>query len=121
MDFEKERQTRDTLNFEHYRVKAFEMAHLQDAGVVFGGFGHPVGLFEGGGDRLFDQNVDTRIEQRAGDLGVGFGRDSDDGGLNLTDDFVEIRSGARSEFLSDGLGASRIGIDYEFEGGAGIL
>ena len=49
-------------------VKAFQVTDLQDA-VTFRSEGNQfVGLFQGGGDGFFDQNVDSGFENGGGDL-----------------------------------------------------
>jgi hypothetical protein len=53
------------------RVEAFEVADLQHGPAALGRVDHPVGLFERARDRLLDEDVDARREQRAGDLAVG--------------------------------------------------
>ena len=51
-------------------VESFQMAGLQDAVVLRGEVDELVGLFEGGGERFFDEDIDASGKQRGGHGGV---------------------------------------------------
>jgi hypothetical protein len=56
------------------RVEAFEVADLKERAAALGRLNHPVGLFERARDGLLDEDVDARLQQLAGDVGVRLGR-----------------------------------------------
>jgi len=73
------------LHRQHGGVEALKMAGLQDA-FFLAGFDDAeevVGFSEGGGERLFDEQVEARLKQRRGYRVVVNGGDGDGGGVDL--------------------------------------
>jgi len=62
-------------------VEAFEVADLEDAVVLFGHGDEDVGLGGGGGEGLFDEEVESGGEEGGGGCGVVDGRDANAGGV----------------------------------------
>ena len=70
-------------------IEALQMSDLKNAPMAFGGVDQAVGFCEGGGDGLFDENIDTGFEQGTADLGVGNRGDGNDGGVHFPDNVAD--------------------------------
>src|SRR5581483_11956801 len=84
VDFEEKGNGGAQFQFDHGGVEALQMADLEDAGVALGGADQPGGGVKVGGNRLLDQNVDSRLEQRRRDLLMDRGGSRDDRGIHLS-------------------------------------
>ena len=78
------------------------MSDLQDAAVASGGVDQRGGRRQVGRDRLFDQDVDTGLEQPAADLFVGGGGDGDDGGIHFAGQVAGIGERLRADLSGGG-------------------
>ncbi|HLZ97274.1 MAG TPA: hypothetical protein VKP66_04955 [Steroidobacteraceae bacterium] len=121
VDFEKQGLAGDFFERDDSGVEALEVADLEDAGVGIGGVDEAVGGGEVGGDGLFDKDVDTGFEERAGYVGVGGGGDGDDGGVDFSGELAGIGEGEAGVGGGDFSGAGGIGVDDGDELGAGGL
>src|SRR5579885_388198 len=82
-------------------VEAFEVSDHQRRLAALGGGGHRVGLIYRARDRFFDEDVDARFEQRAGDLGVRLGRRGEADGVNVADERAPVGRPFRPALFGD--------------------
>jgi hypothetical protein len=71
-----------TLDGDDSWIEAFEMADLQNAIALTGEFGEARRLFLCGGDRLFDEQIDARLQEGCGHGFVSRGGDADGRGID---------------------------------------
>ena len=78
-------------------IEALEVSDLQDALFSAGQIDQGVGFLDGGGDGFFDEQVDARMEEFCGNLGVRRRGHADGGGVD-----VEAAAMERVEACLDG-------------------
>src|SRR5262245_2649468 len=83
-------------------IEPFNVSHLKDQLSRFGRGDHPVGLVQRPRNRLFDQNVDARLQKCAGDFVMVGGRSSDADRFDLVEQFAVVADEARRVAFGDG-------------------
>ncbi len=112
VDFEKHRTRNNRLCGDHSRIKAFQVADLQDAGIALGGGYQLVGFLERSSHGLFDQHVHAGFEHSAACRSVALRGNGDADGIRpFRQQGVFAWNHARAEFGGDFRGAARIGVD----------
>jgi hypothetical protein len=120
MDLEKQGQMSVALQGENRRVKALQMADLENAAAGFGGSDHAIRRREIRRHRLFDQDVDPRFQQATGEIGVLSGWDRDDCSVYSAHEISPVRQGFHSVPGGCLRSASGIEIDNCYEARAGM-
>src|SRR5215813_7651853 len=77
------------------------MADLQDSISRFGRGDHSICLFKRAGNRFFNQDMNARREQPAGNLAMRFGGDSEAYGVDFADERAPISSRFDVEFRNE--------------------
>src|ERR1700756_2743257 len=109
--FKKKRAIEDWLNRQHRGIESFNVAYLQNSGVLFGGSKQGVGIGKILRHGLFDQDIDSQLHQGAADFGVRDGRNGNAGGVNLSLHFLQGRERPSVEFLREGCGPCGVAVE----------
>ena len=119
MDFEKHRARDDFSDGDDGGIEAFDVAHLKNAATALCCSDERVGFIERGGNRLFNEHVNSSCQDAGADASVCDGRDGEADGVNAVGrECVEVAKNARAEFRGNFLPAFGIGIDDADELGA---
>ena len=125
VDLEEHRAGDDGQGGDDGGIEALEVADLDDAAGGAGGGDDVVGFRQGGGERLFDEQVHAALQQRLGDFGVMNGGDGDGGGVEVggIQQLGDGAEGAGAVLGGEGLGAGGVGVDHggEFDRAAVLL
>ena len=71
-------------------IEAFEMADLEQRASLLRGSNHSIGFSQRWRDRLFDQHVNPRFQQSAGDLAMRFRRNRETDGIDAANQIAPI-------------------------------
>jgi len=105
MHFEKQRPVQDRLNRNHGRIKAFDVAHLQNPSVFLRCMEQRIGLRKIYSHGLLNKNVEPHFQEPAAHFRVRDRRDGDARGIRATTQFVDTLQDLRLKFRRNGPGA----------------
>ena len=93
-------------------VVALDVSRLEHQLLAFGELDQLVGLGERGGDRLFDQEVQTLLQALSRHRVVAIGRHRDDRRIDLAERLAIVGERSAVELLCERRGARAVSIDH---------